>query len=153
MVRDSATQKRYLICSGRANTSACSARIGVRLDELELAVAGALEQLLAQCPGVEICPAAQEQAQQLQQIDIRIGRLVSALAESGAVPATYISAQIEALHRQRERLLGDTRPHPGGQALRVDFARASFEEKKLIARTFIRKILLQEDSADIFWRC
>lgn len=154
VVQDGSTKKRYLVCSGRANMAACSARVGIGLDELERAVAGELKKLLAQCPGEEIRPEENHFAREIQQVDARIGRLVNAIAESSAVSVSYISTQIETLHHQRERLLKETRSAPckSGQKVRIDFDCASFEEKRVIARVFIDKILLKGDAAEVVWK-
>ncbi len=154
IIKDSATKKRYLTCSGRANMAACSETIHINLDELEYAISDKLEEILAQCPNEEIYPAEDNAAQELQQIDTKIERLVNALAESSTVSAAYISAQIEKLHHQREQLQKKlaSNAHKGKQKLHIDFQRASFEEKKIIAREFIEKILLKDNSADVIWK-
>ena len=154
VVRDSSTNRRYLICSGRTNMAACTAHIRIDLNELEEAVADKLKEILAQCPDEEIYPEESASAQEIQQIDTRIERLVNAIAESGAVSISYINAQIEKLHRQREQLLKEMQSsaHKSGQKLHIDFDHASFEEKKIIAREFIDKILLRDDAADVIWK-
>ena len=154
VVRDSSTTRRYLVCSGRTNMAACTAHIRIDLDELEEAVADKLKEILAQCPDEEIYPEESASAQEIQQIDTRIERLVNAIAESGAVSISYINAQIEKLHRQREQLLKkmQSSAHKSGQKLYIDFDHASFEEKKIIAREFIDKILLKDDTADVIWK-
>lgn len=150
IVRDSRSGKLYLSCSGRSNMGICDQSIRVDIRELEAAVAQELRRLLAQCPPEELCPG--ESAQELQQIEERIERLVTALSESGAVSVTYISAHIERLHAQREKLLEELEREKSGCKLRLDFERADFEEKRIIAREFIEKILLQDDAAEIIWR-
>ena len=154
VVRDSSTQKRYLICSGRTNMASCSAHINVNLNELEVAIADKLKEILDQCPEEEIYPEENNFSQEIQQINARIERLVNALAESSTISISYINTQIEKLHHQRERLLKEIQssPHKGSQKLRINFDRASFEEKKIIAREFIDKILLKDDTVDIIWK-
>ena len=127
VVRDSSTNRRYLICSGRTNMAACTAHIRIDLDELEEAVADKLKEVLNQCPGEEIYPEENASAQEIQQIDTRIERLVNAIAESGAVSIFYINAQIEKLHRQREQLLKEMKSSAlkGGQKLHIDFDHAT----------------------------
>ena len=93
-------------------------------------------------------------AKELGQIEERIGRLVDALAESSAVSAAYISAQIDRLHARREKITQELKSEAGRRSKksRVDFDRASMEEKRIIAREFIDRILLSEDSADVVWK-
>ena len=56
VVRDSSTQKRYLICSGRTNMASCSAHINVNLNELEVAIADKLKEILDQCRKKKFIP-------------------------------------------------------------------------------------------------
>lgn len=154
VLRDGSTGHRYLVCSGRANMASCAETININLDELEAVVADKLREILDECPDEELCPVESHTAQELQQIDTRIERLVNALAESSTVSIPYISAQIEKLHRQREQLLKEISNTPVGhhQKVRIDFDRASFDEKKIIAREFIEKILLKGDTVDVIWK-
>ena len=153
IVRDSRSGTYYLNCSGRSNMGVCSGKIRVDLRELEEAVAQSLDELLAQCPPEEVRPADDGAAKEFQQIEQRIERLVTVLSESGEVAVSYISAQIENLHRQKEKLLRQMERNTGhGKLLRLDFDKADFEEKKMIARSFIEKILIQDDHADIIWK-
>lgn len=98
--------KYYLICSGRSNLGLCDASIRVDLRELEASVEGELERLLAECPDTGAGPAEdQETARSLVQIDQKIERLISALAESSELTMPYINRTIEKLERQRGELL------------------------------------------------
>ena len=74
-----------------------------------------------------------------------------ALAESSEVSASYISKEIDRLHREREALLASIAPAPQ-RNLRLDFDAAGFEEKKLIAAEFIDRILLDSDQVNIVWK-
>lgn len=153
VVRDSRGGKLYLCCSGRSNMGVCHQQIRVDVRELEAAVAQELCRMLAACPAEEAGPPEREGAGEIGRIEERIERLVAALSESGAVPAAYISAQIERLHSRREQLLEELQKKKGrGQKRRLDFERADFEEKRLIAGEFVEKILLQDDCADVIWK-
>lgn len=153
VVKDSRSGKLYLSCSGRSNMGVCDQSIRVDLRELESEVSRELRGMLAQCPEEELCSAEHEGAVEIQRIEERIERLVAALSESGAVSASYISAEIEKLHKRREKLLADWQKTKGRErGQRLDFDGASFEEKKLVAREFIEKILLREDEADVVWK-
>lgn len=153
IARDSQSGKYYLNCSGRSNMGMCVETVRVDLRELEAAIAQSLREILAECPPEEIHPADDDTASDLQQIESRIQRLVDALSESSEVAVTYISAQIENLHHQKEGLLRQLERKTGrGKRLRLDFDKASFDEKKIIARAFIEKILLRGSSVDIIWK-
>lgn len=153
VVRDSRSGKLYLSCSGRSNLDICRQSIRADVRALEGAVSRELCRILAECPAEEICPAGDETVKEVRQVEDRIERLVAALSESGTVSASYINAQIEALHRHREKLLAELKEKGGrGAKLRLDFEAASFREKQLIAREFIEKILLKDDEADVIWK-
>ena len=153
VVKDNQSGKFYLSCSGRSNMGICGRSIRVDLRELEAAAARELCRILAECPPEELYPAENEAAKEVQQIEERIERLVTALSESSAVSVSYISAQIEKLHKQREKLLSELQKKNGlGHKHHLDFETASFEEKQLIAREFMEKILLKDDEADVIWK-
>lgn len=146
-----AEDKLYLICSGRSNRANCDAGIHFELRELERQIGLQMKEVLANCPDEASCPDTQVSAQTALEIDRKIERLVGALAESGDIAVVYISKQIEKLHKEREALL------KSGQATasapeHLDFERASFEEKKLIAAEFIDRILLDGSSVNIIWK-
>jgi len=143
--------KFYLICSGRSNFSKCDASIHLNLRELENQVGTRIKEVLDSCPPEEACPATQESAEAVLEIERKIERLVKALAESSDVSIGYISKQIEKLHREREKLLEASRVSPSAPE-HLDFDKATFEEKKLIASEFIDRILLDGTSVNIIWK-
>ena len=153
IVRDSQSGKHYLCCSGRSNMGICEQSFQIDIRELEAAISQELCRMLTECPPEEIYPVENETAKEVQRIEERIERLVTALSESSTVSATYINAQIEKLHKQREKLISDLEKHKGGAPkLHLDFEEATFEEKQLIAREFIEKILLKDEQADVIWK-
>lgn len=141
----------YLLCSGRSNLSTCDACIRIDLRELETVVAAELEKMLLSCPPVSISPASGEDAEQLQQIEQRIERLVTALSESSSISASYISAQIDHLHEERKAIMQRLKCAKP-EARHLAFSQASFEEKKIISAAFIDRILLDADEANIVWK-
>lgn len=146
--------KFYLLCSGRSNLGHCDASIGLNLRELEALVESELVKVLDQCPAEEVWPEENSVTEELQDIDQKIERLVTALAESSTVAVGYISKQIEKLHERKERLLARARQAEGSfpERRKVDFVRASFEEKGIIAREFIDRILVDGDQVNIIWK-
>lgn len=141
----------YLICSGRSNLSSCDASIHIDLRELEKRVAVKLKELLDSCPPEDICPDTKEASEELLAVEQKIERLVNALSESSEISASYISRQIDKLHKEREALLKRSTP-TCAQVKRLDFDAASFEEKKLIAAEFIERIQLDENRVNIIWK-
>lgn len=125
--------KYYLVCSGRSNLGLCGASIRVGLRELESAVEAELEKLLAECPDVEEpVTEDQETARALAQIDQKIERLISALAESSDLTMPYINRTIEKLEGQRSELLKQqTRLHkiPRQKLCRLKFGPLDFAQR------------------------
>lgn len=144
-------QRCKLICSGRSNFGNCDAAIDVDLRELEDYNAHELQNMIDDCPAE--LPAIEDNAQAEAILDVeqKIDRLVTALAESSEISASYISKQIEKLHAEREHLLHEV-SHPAPQLLQFDFLRASFDEKKLVAAEFIERIEIEGKNVNITWK-
>lgn len=143
--------KLYLICSGRSNLATCNASIHIDLHELEQQIANEIQSILASCPPEEVLPSTQSKTEQLLTLDTKIDRLLSALAESSEISASYISKKIDALHRERDDLLKKSHAKKT-MPQTLDFDAATFEEKKIIAAQFIEKILLDGDNVTILWK-
>ena len=146
--------KYYLLCSGRSNFGKCDASIGLDLRELEALVETELVKVLDQCPEEEVWPQEYAVMEEIQEIEQKIERLVSALAESSSVAVGYISKQIEKLDQERERILAGARQKgkTSSEQTKVDFAAASFQEKAMIAREFIDRILVEGEQINIQWK-
>ena len=144
-------QRCKLICSGRSNFGNCDAAIDVDLRELEDYNAHELQNMIDDCPAE--LPAIEDnaQAEAILAVEQKIDRLVTALAESSEISASYISKQIEKLHAEREHLLHEV-SHPAPQLLQFDFLRASFDEKKLVAAEFIERIEIEGKNVNITWK-
>lgn len=153
IINDRTSGKFYLHCSGRSNMGICAQSIRIDIRELEAVISQEISRMLVQCPPEEIYPAENETSKEIQQIEERIERLVTALSESSSISVSYIDAQIKKLHSDREKLLSQLQQKKGnGQPQHLDFEKAAFEEKQLIAREFIEKILLRDDEVDVIWK-
>lgn len=141
----------YLICSGRSNLSSCDASIRIDLRELEQQIATQLQELLAECPSEHVGSGSREVSAELLAVEQKIERLVNALAASSEVSVSYISKEIDKLHKEREELLASICSTSAAPE-HIDFDAASFDEKKIIAAEFIEKILLDGNSVNIIWK-
>ena len=139
----------YLHCSGRTNLNTCDQTISVELRELERAVESELVTLLRDCPAVEDT-GAQEDAR-LVQIDSRIGRLMAAYGESEAITTQYLNQEIARLDGERMQLLLKKADRPT-TTCKIEFSKLTLAEKKLVAATFLDRILLSENTAEVIWR-
>ena len=146
-----ADNKLHLLCSARSNFSSCDCSVNVDVKELEDYVASQIAEMLKSSPPVEIIPDSKELSAEVLALEQKIDRLVSAIAECDEVSVQYISKQIAAFHKQREELL--QKPKSEASAIqKIDFAKLSFEEKKLIAAEFIEKISISGTNVNILWK-
>lgn len=147
-------QYRWLVCSGRYNMHHCDSSIHVKLSELEAAVQEGIERLLDECP-IE-APTVQDPdpfAPKLAELERRADRLMDAFAENENLPPDYLQRAIARIEKEREDIL----EAQARQKMRVVlpekliFANLSFDEKKLVASQFIKRINVEEHSAEIVW--
>ena len=147
--------KYYLVCSGRSNLGVCHSSIQADLRALETSVEAELEQLLKECPDVKEDPADdQKSITALAEIDRKIDRLISALAESNNLTMSYINCTIIKLENQRKVLLEQQAKQHGSPAAKlkhIKFGSLEFEQKKLVAAQFIREIKLSGETAEVIW--
>ena len=143
-----------MLCSGRSNYGLCDAAIQVDLRELETAVEASLQEVLDQCPSEELYHVEDSRTGELEELERKISRLVMALAESSEISANYISKEIDALHRKKEVLEAGLRKHrsPMTTQSRIDLREASFEEKRIIAREYLKKISIVGEEVNIEWK-
>jgi hypothetical protein len=78
---------------------------------------------------------------------------MDALAESTDVTMTYINRTIQRLENQRASLEEQVRlkAKPRTDLRRLKFEPLEFDEKKIVAATFIKEIRLSGDSAKVIW--
>lgn len=140
----------YLVCSGKSNFAVCDSRVSVDLRELEAYVANKIEEMLSESPPEEI-PTSKSFSEEILNIEQKIERLVNALAESSDVAVSYISKQIEILHKQREDIMNQSRSKPT-KVKSLNFKTLSFDKKKLIAAEFIERIQIEGKNVNIIWK-
>ncbi len=143
--------KLHLLCSSRSNFSSCDCTVEVDVKELEDYVASQIAEMLKSSPPMEIIPDSKELSAEVLALEQKIERLVNAIAESDDISVKYINKQIASLHKQREELL--QKPKSEAPAIqKLDFAKLSFEEKKMIAAEFIEKISISGTNVNILWK-
>ena len=152
--RDRRSGKTYLLCSGRSNYGVCDASIRLDLRELENGVEDALQKVLDRCPKEELYPAGDAGARELEEMDRKISRLVTALAESSEIAAGYISSEIDRLHEKKKGLEESLkRKRASGERPKgIELREADLEEKKVVAGAFIRRIGVAEEEVNIEWK-
>lgn len=143
--------KNYLLCSGRSNFASCSNAIKVDITELEAYVENCITEMLEASPPTEMLTENSNVASKLLEIETKIERLVNALSEVSDVSAAYISKQIDALHKERESLMTDSKKCQVAIGA-IDFKALNFDDKKLVAAQFVDKILISGNEVNIVWK-
>ena len=147
--------KRYLQCSGRYNLTKCDALIRADLDTLEAETSGQIQALLDEVPE-ELVEEQQgdNYSAQLDEIDRRADRLIDAFAESPDLSSAYLQRALTRLEEERQELL-EARKRDGKRLSlpeKLVFVNLGFEEKKVVAAQFIRRIEVGDNSAEIIWK-
>ena len=140
-----------LICSGKSNLGICDNHIDIDLKELENYVAEKITEALKESPPSDTAAKTKKQAQEILEIDAKIKRLVDVLTETDDISSDYILKKISSLHKERDELIqkcGKTKK----QSKPIDFSKLSFEDKKLVAKEFVSKILIRGNNVEIVWR-
>ncbi len=144
--------RRNLICSGHSNLAVCDITIDIPLSELEDYVAKELDGILQNTPlrdmPEKLSRKAAKEAVNIQQ---KISRLVNALTESSEISAAYIIEQIDKLDKARENLLKES--HKENNSIKqIDFFSLELKEKRIVASSFIDKILINKSDVNIIWK-
>ncbi len=141
----------YLVCSGKSNFAVCDCRISVNLRELEDYIANEIDRMLKESPPNESISTSREVSAEILNVEQKIDRLVNALSESSEIAVSYINKQIETLHKQRQDLLQQSKSTTQ-KVKSIDFAKLTFDEKKLIAAEFIDRIEIADKQVNIVWK-
>lgn len=147
-------QNKRLVCSGRYNVSKCDSTIRVKVAELERIVSSEIEKLLSENIEMDVpMPEVDEFKSKIEELDRRAERLLDAFAESDDLSSTYLKRALKKIEQERQTLT-ETRQRRASRPIIADtleFAKMSFDEKKVVAAQFISRINVFEDSAEIIW--
>ena len=147
--------KRYLQCSGRYNLTQCDATIHANLDTLEQEIAKQIQVLLDEVPEEAIEEQQTDSyAAQLDELDRRADRLIDAFAESPDLSSAYLQRALARLEEERQELLEARKRDSKRLSIpeKLIFDELSFEDKKVVAAQFIRRIEVGDESAEIIWK-
>lgn len=146
--------QRYLQCSGRYNVSRCNAVIRADLTALETEIAIQIQKMLDDVPEETVEEKRVDTyASQLDEIDRRADRLIDAFSESPNMSPTYLQRALARLDKERQQLL-EARKRDSRRPIlpqKLVFDHLSFDEKKLVAAQFIRRIEVGDDTAEVVW--
>ncbi|MFA9462758.1 MAG: recombinase family protein [Velocimicrobium sp.] len=148
-------------CSGHYNVHICN-RIGFLITpkEVEEQVSIEIQKIFDSCAkevegSLETYQGDLEQKNLLQQIELKIERLLNSLSESSEVTMKYINREIEKLDKQKCELLQSIKTIQKVDLERfknVRFDLLEFEDKKAVLSQFVEKILIFVDEIEIVWK-
>ena len=147
--------QRYLQCSGKYNLAKCDAAINADLRALEHEIASQIQTMLDEVPEETVKEQKEDgYAIQLQELDRRADRLLDAFAESEDMNKTYLKRALARLDAERQELLEARRRDSHRSVLphKLCFEDLSFEQKKLVAAQFIRRVEVGNDTVEVFWK-
>ena len=150
-----AKTRRYLHCVGRYAHKVCKADIKVDLTELEKLIADQIQSMLDECPEEAVpIPKADNYSKKLDELDQKADRLMDAFAGDTTLPPAYLQRALARIEEERAQLLAQrsreaSRPVFHGK---IVFRTLSLDEKKTIAKQFIRRIQLSRDDVEIIWQ-
>lgn len=147
-------QHRWLVCSGRYNLAKCQSSIHVKLTDLEETISAEIIRLMDECPEEAVVLQTEDTyTRQLEELDRRADRLVDAFAASTSITPAYLQRAMARLEQKRQKILEiwQVEKKRARPVMVLDFPSLSFQEKKLVAAQFIRRIDVSEESADILW--
>ena len=133
-----AKENLYLSCSGRTNYAVCDGKATIKIKELEFEIAKAITAILgeATAPNLKYIDENNlELTAQIEKIDEKIGRLISAISDGTATTIKYINTEIENLEADKKRFnkkIETMKSHKKGVKLDgIIFDKLEFEEKRL----------------------
>lgn len=147
VVRSQCTKDRYecyLRCSGRTIRAVCTAKSFPKAWEVEEEVQRELEKVLNQCTTAAEKPTEDPELQiVLYKIEQQIQNLMDVLKSS--VPSEQmiqmVNKELENLGSQRKEMLVEQQKERMPIKLeKIDFSKLSFDDKKKVVNTYIRKI-------------
>lgn len=160
----------YFYCSGKANKKVCGGFEGnPRIDDVEHAVRERLFQKFDEIRDISIeedkpvqSPAVNKLKMRLETVSTQIDNLVDRIAETSSAIGKVLEEKLESLIKERESVEAEIRKHSSGtsQALTYkdvlpllsEFDDMPIENRSVIARQFIQKILLWDDKIEIVWK-
>ena len=143
--------KLKMVCSGRSNLRVCDQFFEQDIREIEDLVAAEIAEVLKKNPPNNYNDNNKKLLEELVEIETQVERLVDSLMQANELMKASINKRADELqHRHNEILEELSKEKP--RAKPIDFNKLSFDEKRLVAREFINKILISDDEINIEWR-
>jgi DNA invertase Pin-like site-specific DNA recombinase len=129
----------YLFCSGRTNGHLCDSDIKCDIKIIEEHVLKTAENILKSCDFVPAEPVLKDE------ISIKIQKLIDILCDCPPENVELINERIKQLCKIRES------SSQIEESIKIDFKKLDMEDKKRIFKKLIKKIVVEQDKAVIYW--
>jgi hypothetical protein len=129
--------------------------IRAELDTLEAEIASQIQTMLDEIPEETVEEEKTDTyVAQLAEIDRRADRLIDAFSESADLSPAYLQRALARLEAERQELLVARKRDSSRPSLpqKLVFEQLSFEQKKIVAAQFIRRIEVGDEKAEIIWK-
>ncbi len=151
--------KRYMMCTGRIDHN-CDNLITVRLDDIEKEVEEQLTEILDHCEDkpieVEVKGLSAEEKIELIKMEEQISNLMEIIVSGKVSEFTlrYIDDEIRKIESRRNELAHHIKEQSSKRHItydHIDFRTLSFEERKIVAVTYIKEVLITGEDVEIIW--
>lgn len=150
---------RLLYCSGRTD-HICDKKVRWHICDIEQMVERELLRLLEQFqnePAEEVIEVSNAYKIELKELEEKADHLLQNLSNAKVSAATMelINAEIDRLNQRKAALLEEIAQNAGRHKVHyeeIDFRGIGFEEKKLVARSYISRVEVFEEGIQIEWK-
>ena len=143
--------KLKMICSGRSNLKICDQLFEQDIREIEELVAAEITEVLKKNPPNNYGDNNKKLLEELVEIETQVERLVDSLMNANKLLKDSINNRADELQRRHYEILEElSKEKP--RAKPIDFNSLSFDEKRIVANEFIKRISISDDEINIEWR-
>ena len=111
--------------------------------------------MLDECPEEAVpVPKEDNYSKKLDELDQKADRLMDAFAGDTTLSPAYLQRALARIEEERAQLLQERKRDASRPVFhsKIVFRTLPLDEKKTIAKQFIRKILLSADDVEIIWK-
>ncbi len=153
------SKKRYMMCTGRIDHN-CDNLITVRLDDIEKEVEEQITEILEHCTDepieVEVKGLSADEKIELTKMEEQITNLMSVVTSGKVSEYTlrYIDDEIQKIETRRSELAAHMQERSVKHHItyeHINFKDLSFEERKIVAASYIKEVLITGEDVEIVW--
>ena len=151
----------YFSCRGKSNYHVCEGNKTIYVEDVENYVSSAIKEKAHTLHFENEKKVASNQDKiKMIELDNQISNLITSLATASTVSAEYINKRITELHEEKEKLMKNALAdsQSGSEHMRKikndaeHWDELSFEDKKITAKSLIKKVNLSDNSINVEWK-